>query len=100
MSVAVSPVVFGPTPLSLESVIALAERRAESALDADPQWRARIDRGAAVVDGLLDREGQIYGITTGYGDSCVTAIPLSQVEALPRQLYTFHGCGLGRFLEP
>jgi len=93
-------VTFGPTPLSLESVIALAERRAGSTLDADPQWRARIDRGAAVVDGLLDREGQIYGITTGYGDSCVTAIPLSQVEALPRQLYTFHGCGLGLFLEP
>ncbi|WP_110632376.1 HAL/PAL/TAL family ammonia-lyase [Salinicola salarius] len=93
-------VTFGPTPLSLESIIALAERRAESTLEADPQWRARIDRGAAVVDGLLDREGQIYGITTGYGDSCVTAIPLSQVEALPRQLYTFHGCGLGRFLEP
>ncbi|WP_110640727.1 aromatic amino acid ammonia-lyase [Salinicola sp. CPA57] len=93
-------VTFGPTPLSIESVIALSERRAESTLEADPQWRARIDRGASVVDGLLDREGQIYGITTGYGDSCVTAIPPSQVEALPRQLYTFHGCGLGRFLEP
>ncbi|WP_110656605.1 HAL/PAL/TAL family ammonia-lyase [Salinicola halimionae] len=93
-------ITFGPAPLSIESVIALAERRAEPALDTDPQWRARIDRGAAIVDGLLDREGQIYGITTGYGDSCVTTIPLSQVEALPRQLYTFHGCGLGRYLEP
>ncbi|KAA0019643.1 aromatic amino acid lyase [Salinicola corii] len=92
-------VTFGPVPLTLEAVVALAERRFTSNLDDDPAWRARIDRGAAVVEGLLDREGQIYGITTGYGDSCVTAIPLSLVEALPRQLYTFHGCGLGRFLE-
>lgn len=86
MPAAVSPVVFGPEPLSIESVVALAERRVTSRLDADPQWRERIDRGAAIVDGLLDREGQIYGITTGYGDSCVTAIPLSQVEALPSTL--------------
>jgi len=93
------PVVFGQAPLPLESVVALAERRADSRLDDDPGWQARIRRGAAVVDGLLDREGQVYGITTGYGDSCVTAVPLAQVEALPRQLYTFHGCGLGRFLD-
>ncbi|WFF41659.1 aromatic amino acid lyase [Salinicola endophyticus] len=95
-----APITFGPTPLTLEAVVALAERRAASRLDDDPAWRARIARGAQAVEGLLDREGQIYGITTGYGDSCVTAIPLAQVAALPRQLYTFHGCGLGRFLEP
>ncbi|WP_342595392.1 aromatic amino acid ammonia-lyase [Salinicola lusitanus] len=100
MSLPASPVVFGPEPLSIDAIDALSKRRVTSCLDADPQWRERIDRGAAVVDGLLDREGQIYGITTGYGDSCVTAIPLAQVAALPRQLYTFHGCGLGRFLEP
>ncbi|KFF47528.1 histidine ammonia-lyase [Gammaproteobacteria bacterium MFB021] len=100
MSHAPEPIVFGPAPLTLEAVVALAERRAPSRLDDDPAWRARIARGAQAVEGLLDREGQIYGITTGYGDSCVTAVPLSQVAALPRQLYTFHGCGLGRFLEP
>ncbi|GAB3354239.1 histidine ammonia-lyase [Chromohalobacter beijerinckii] len=99
MPISVSPVVFGPEPLSIDSIITLAERRVESKLDTDPLWRKRIDQGAAIVDGMLDREGQIYGITTGYGDSCVTAIPLSQVETLPRQLYTFHGCGLGRFLD-
>jgi histidine ammonia-lyase len=41
----------------------------------------------------------IYGVTTGYGDSCVVAVPLHHVEALPRHLYTFHGCGLGKLLD-
>ncbi|WP_251977658.1 HAL/PAL/TAL family ammonia-lyase [Salinicola avicenniae] len=92
-------ITFGPAPITIESVVALAERRAGSRLDDDADWRQRIDRGATAVERLLDQEGRIYGITTGYGDSCVTAVPLAQVEALPRQLYTFHGCGLGRFLD-
>src|SRR5690606_30744530 len=31
--------------------------------------------------------------------SCVVAVPLSQVEALPQHLFTFHGCGLGKLLD-
>ncbi|WP_263143826.1 aromatic amino acid ammonia-lyase [Pseudomonas sp. RIT-PI-AD] len=93
-------VVFGEAPLSVEQVLALAERRAPSALQDDPGYRERIARGARFLDSLLDREGVIYGVTTGYGDSCVVAVPLHQVEALPRHLYTFHGCGLGRLLDP
>ena len=29
----------------------------------------------------------------------VVAVPLHHVEALPRHLYTFHGCGLGKLLD-
>jgi histidine ammonia-lyase len=91
--------IFGAQALRLEQIVSLAQRRTHSTLQGDPQWRERINRGAAFVDRLLDREGMIYGITTGYGDSCVVAVPLQQVEALPRQLYTFHGCGLGKQLD-
>lgn len=93
-------VVFGAQPLRLEHVVALAHGRASAQLQGDPQFRQRIARGAQFLDSLLDREGVIYGVTTGYGDSCVVAVPLHQVEALPQHLYTFHGCGLGKLLEP
>ncbi|WP_194789554.1 HAL/PAL/TAL family ammonia-lyase [Pseudomonas sp. UFMG81] len=93
------PVTFGEAPLAIEDVLAVAERRAPSRLQADAEYRARIARGARFLDTLLDQQGVIYGVTTGYGDSCVVAVPLEHVESLPRHLYTFHGCGLGRLLD-
>lgn len=90
---------FGSQALALEDLVALAEGRARADLQDDAAFRDGIARGALFVDSLLAREGSVYGITTGYGDSCVVAVPLAQVEALPRQLYTFHGCGLGRHLD-
>lgn len=91
---------FGSQALAIEDLVALAEGRARADLQDDAAFRDGIARGARFVDSLLAREGSVYGITTGYGDSCVVAVPLDQVEALPRQLYTFHGCGLGRHLDP
>jgi len=90
---------FGSQALAIEDLVALAEGRAQAELQDDAAFRDSIARGARFVDSLLAREGSVYGITTGYGDSCVVAVPLAQVEALPRQLYTFHGCGLGRHLD-
>jgi histidine ammonia-lyase len=92
-------VVFGEGHLSIEQVIGLARRTHGARLDDAADFRARIARGAQFLDSLLDKEGVIYGVTTGYGDSCVVAVPLHQVEALPKHLFTFHGCGLGRLLD-
>ncbi|WP_043300893.1 HAL/PAL/TAL family ammonia-lyase [Pseudomonas sp. M47T1] len=94
------PVTFGATPLSIEALLAVANRQVKSRLQADAAYRERIANGARFLDSLLDKEGVIYGVTTGYGDSCVVAVPLEHVEALPRHLYTFHGCGLGKLLGP
>ncbi|MBV4502102.1 HAL/PAL/TAL family ammonia-lyase [Pseudomonas shirazensis] len=93
------PVTFGESHLAIEAVVALAERRVSAHLQDDAAYRERIARGARFLDTLLSKEGVIYGVTTGYGDSCVVAVPLEHVEALPQHLYTFHGCGLGRLLE-
>ncbi len=93
------PVTFGEHPLRIEDVLALANRQVPTRLQGDAAWRQRIAKGAQFLDSLLDKEGVIYGVTTGYGDSCVVAVPLQHVEALPRHLYTFHGCGLGKLLD-
>ncbi|WP_116367602.1 HAL/PAL/TAL family ammonia-lyase [Parahaliea mediterranea] len=88
-------ILFDGSDLTIESVIALAHRRARAHLDAGSGFRERIDRGAAFLDRLLAEDGVIYGVTTGYGDSCQVSVPADQVDSLPRHLYTFHGCGLG-----
>ena len=96
-----STVLFDGGDLRLEQIDALAARRAVSVLDDGAPFRRRIDRGAAFLDTLLKEEGVIYGVTTGYGDSCTVAIPEALTEALPERIFTFHGCGLGdHFDEP
>ena len=79
------PVTFGERPLRIEDVLALANRQAPVQLQADADYRERIAKGARFLDSLLDKEGVIYGVTTGYGDSCVVAVPLEHVEALPQR---------------
>ena len=90
---------FGAAPLSIEDVVALAQRRRVAALDPAPEFRARIAKGADFLDRLLREDGVVYGVTTGYGDSCTVNIPPALVAELPQHLYTYHGCGLGRFLD-
>lgn len=93
-------VVFDGSSLAVEDVVALARCQARAALSQAPAFTQRIRAGAAFVDALLRDEGVIYGVTTGYGDSCTVEVPAALVAELPQRLYTYHGCGMGRVLEP
>ncbi|TCB56351.1 HAL/PAL/TAL family ammonia-lyase [Acinetobacter terrestris] len=91
--------VVGENPLSIEDVVAVARQEKSVALPAGAEWSELIQRGADFLDQLLQDEGVIYGVTTGYGDSCLVEIPAHQVNELPLHLSRFHGCGLGRNLD-
>ncbi|TDM06826.1 MAG: histidine ammonia-lyase [Ideonella sp. MAG2] len=95
-----STVVFDGQHLGIGEVLALSRQQAQARLSEAPAFRARIQRGADFLDRLLREDGVIYGVTTGYGDSCTVSIPADLVPELPHHLYTYHGCGLGQFLSP
>jgi len=88
-------VVFDGQPLTIEAICQIANQQAQAKLGRQPKFIERINKGARFIDTLLKEEGFVFGVTTGYGESCTVSIPLNLVEQLPRQLYTFHGCGLG-----
>ncbi|HEX7683619.1 MAG TPA: aromatic amino acid ammonia-lyase [Trinickia sp.] len=90
----------GARRLAIEDVAAIACGRAGVALNADPEWRAHIERGAAFLRERLAAGATVYGVNTGYGDACVVNVPPELVEALPLQLTRYHGCGMGRLLDP
>lgn len=90
-------ITFGQGRLTIEDVSAIAQG-AKARLNESDQFNAKIDRGVAFLEKLLKEEGVIYGVTTGYGDSCTVAIPSQLVEELPLHLTRFHGCGLGKVL--
>jgi histidine ammonia-lyase len=94
------PVLVGAGRLTLEDVLAAALRGCPVALAPDPAFRARVEASRALLEELLRDGAEIYGVNTGYGDACTVAIPADQLRELPAQLVRYHGCGLGRILEP
>jgi len=90
---------IGQEPVSIEDVVDLSQRRAVIELCESPAFRQRIARGAELLDRILEEDGVIYGVTTGYGDSCTVDVPASMVWELPVHLTRFHGCGMGQHLS-
>ncbi|MGF1695612.1 aromatic amino acid ammonia-lyase [Vibrio lamellibrachiae] len=91
-------ITFGEDRLTIEDVVAISQG-AKATINQSAEFNAKIDRGVAFLERLLKDEGVIYGVTTGYGDSCTVAIPPNLVDELPLHLTRFHGCGLGEVLS-
>ena len=89
---------FGEEKLTLEDVWDIARRVRTPRLSERADVRERIVRSAAFVDKTIRHGGVIYGVTTGYGDSCETEIPAELIHELPIHLSRYHRCGMGRFL--
>ncbi|UTA48722.1 aromatic amino acid ammonia-lyase [Simiduia sp. 21SJ11W-1] len=90
-------ITFDHNAKTIEDIVAVAQGEAV-ALSEAPEFLQKIKAGSDFLDRLLAEEGNIYGVTTGYGDSCTVTIPTELVKDLPQHLYTFHGCGLGELL--
>ncbi len=91
---------FDQGRLRIEDIVDIANGSACAVLSDAPEFRAAIARGADFLDRLLREDGTIYGVTTGYGDSCTVTVPPELVAELPHHLYTYHGCGLGEYFTP
>ncbi|ROS01584.1 histidine ammonia-lyase [Sinobacterium caligoides] len=90
---------FGAGRITIENIVALAQGKFEPKLNTAPEFEQKISQGVRFLERLLDEDGVIYGVTTGYGDSCVVEVPLSLVHELPIHLSRFHGCGMGADLS-
>ncbi|WP_417439845.1 HAL/PAL/TAL family ammonia-lyase [Idiomarina abyssalis] len=90
-----SIIAFGGRPLTIKDVVEIANGKAQAALSDAPEFVEKVDAGVRFLDELLEQDGVIYGVTTGYGDSCTVTVPENLVNELPIHLTRFHGCGLG-----
>ena len=95
---ATEPVEVNGQRLTIEDVVAVAHG-ARVKLSVEPAFAARIDKGAAFLERLLADNGTVYGVNTGYGDSCTVTVPPHLVSELPLHLTRYHGCGLGEHLD-
>lgn len=93
-------VILDGSRLTIEELVDIATGRRRASLGPSEAFRRRIDAGAQFLDRLLLEDGVVYGVTTGYGDSCTVQIPSDLISELPHHLYTYHGIGAGRFFTP
>ncbi|OYY49163.1 MAG: histidine ammonia-lyase [Methylophilaceae bacterium 17-44-8] len=90
---------IGKGKLSIEDVLSVAFNNKGVALSNHPAFKERIKRGADFLERLLANDGIVYGVNTGYGDSCTVMVPSHLVAELPLHLTRYHGCGLGEYLD-
>ncbi len=89
-------ILFGDTWISIDDVIKIANEKIPVELNDDPNYINKINKGVKFLEDTLAEDGVIYGVTTGFGDSCTRDVPAHLVKELPLHLTRFHGCGMGR----
>jgi histidine ammonia-lyase len=90
---------IGKKKMTIEAVYAASECQGGAKLWTSKEFEKRIEAGAAFLDKTLAETGGIYGVTTGYGDSCTETVPPECYHELPVNLTRYHGCGLGDFFD-
>ena len=90
---------IGRDRLTVEKLVLAAKKQLTVRLRDDSEFAAQIEAGAAFLDSALETYGGIYGITTGYGDSCTEIISPEQYRVLPVNLTRYHGCGMGDLFD-
>lgn len=88
---------IGASSMRIEDVLAVASGASQVAIDES--IRSRLDASVALLDKLVAKGAQIYGVTTGFGASCETNVPVALSSVMAANLVRFHGCGTGRMLD-
>jgi histidine ammonia-lyase len=60
-----------------------------------PKARERMLRTRAVVDGIVERDATVYGVTTGFGKLSDVSIPRDRLAELQVNLVRSHASGVG-----
>ena len=91
--------IIGRDSLTIENLTAAAKKQIDIQLCDSPEFKTKIDAGAALLDHMLEKHGGVYGVSTGYGDSCTEQVNPEQYHELPINLTRFHGCGMGDYFD-
>lgn len=67
----------------------------EVALESTQDFKSHIGKSRAILDEKIAAHEPVYGVNTGYGASGINAIAPEDAKELQKNLYRFHGCGVG-----
>ncbi len=69
-------------------------------LSGKKDYVSLIDKGNEIIRKHIEQNIPIYGVTTGFGDSCRRQISFSEARQLQENLVKYHGCGVGDYYSP
>jgi len=93
-----APLVLAGKGLTLTDVVEVA--RSGRPVELAAEARSAMDRSAALIDGFVDGDASVYGVTTGFGSLANTIIPADRTAELQVALIRSHAAGLGDPVEP
>jgi phenylalanine ammonia-lyase len=92
--------VLGSDTITARAVAEFARQPLATAVRLDPEAERRIAGSVALMHELIATGRPMYGITTGFGDSCFRQISPDKVVALQRNLVQYHLNGSGAMAAP
>lgn len=90
---------IGTRAFTLEDLADVAIKHAAVRIDTSAAYGARIERSVHLLRDAVGRGDRIYGVTSGFGDSCGNPVAIEDGASLARNLVRYHNCGTGRLLE-
>ncbi len=90
---------LGMAPLTIQELVAVAQGKAQLQTHLTSDVRARLVKSYDFLCKALSAELEIYGVNTGYGDSCTNRISKELIHGLPMNLVRYHSCGMGDFFS-
>ena len=81
--------------LTIDDFNSICNAHTEVALSDDRDFQEKLAAGRKVLNKYIEEGYPIYGVTTGFGDSCHNQINSRKTEKLQVSLVNFHGIGLG-----
>ncbi len=88
-----SQYILGREPIRLQLASEVASGGPQLCIDEES--RKRLSGSVEKLQKLIAQGVDVYGVTTGFGDSCETNVAEEERLALARNLVRFHGCGVG-----
>ena len=91
--------IIGKDRLTIQKLTMAAKKQIDVQLCNSKEFEAKINAGCVFLDKELKERGGIYGVTTGYGDSCTQKVSSENYNKLTINLTRFHGCGMGEYFD-
>ena len=90
--------VIGEGPIPLRRIVSVAAGNGFVRISNNSDFLQKIDTSREQLRAALAAGVPIYGVTTGYGQSCGNRIDALAAAELGNNLIRYHGCGTGDFL--
>jgi histidine ammonia-lyase/phenylalanine ammonia-lyase len=90
-------VIINGNSLTIEDVYRVANEDVKVEFTDDESFWKNLKESREFLEYYMQKGFPIYGVTTGFGDSCHNQINPKRTENLQKALVDFHGIGLGEY---